>query len=318
MFTRKAWDLFIEKWNAKKIAEFTEAILLALTSKKKPSFNHLSKMEMKLLLKIIEDFDHRIYGKEWSEIKREICLKTLFPRAHLWKTSRSWIKRNFSARCFQLVPHEVNEKILLKMLHDEVFLVSAPISNSLVAIESEKGILEIIEKMSSYKGFIYSFYRDLFMNCSQKVYLWIEEFANTTIEPSIHLVCLDILEINYLSLKKINFNRELENQDPEIRLAALKILAHNPQEGINIERFNFIESKNPLVRKEAIKLLLEFDDEKLEKLLRDENWQVRLDAALKLISFGKKGKEILESQPRNTKAYDAAQYALKFEATEWF
>jgi HEAT repeats len=283
-----------------------------------PKFNKYSYYSLTTLLAVVESFDHRFKGGEWHELKNEISRKYLINKARSWSKSLFWVKRNFSARVFAITSYPEDETTVIKLMDDKVFLVSSIASIVAVKIELRDGIYKILKKMTASNGYSYYLFRDLLLTGSEKILLWIEEFAVQDESPAFHIACLDILEDSYLPLSKLSLEKDFYSNNPKIRLAACKIYSNNPQHDSPQKLIEASKDSDITIRAEAIQALSQFYSPKtiaaLEKCLLDEDLHVRIQAALTLSKLGEEGIQTLKTQnpTTNVNAYEAAQYALQF------
>ncbi len=270
------------------------------------------------LLSVLEAFSHRFKGGYWHELKNEVSRKHLIVKARKWSKSRSWVKRNFSARVFALTSYSEDEAIVLKLMDDKVFLVSSIASIVAVQNELKDGVYKILQQRSKKKDYGYYFFRDLLLTGSENVLLWIEEFATLDKAPSFHIACLDVLEHSYLSLSQLSLDKDFYSENAKLRLAACRIYAHNPQDDSHQKLIEALSDSDCDIRAEAAKGLSQFYSPEtiapLEKSLSDNDLHVRIQAALSLEKFGEIGINTLKAQNQSTNAnaYEAAQYALQF------
>lgn len=291
---------------------------------------HVSKFNLKkfafsnVLLLEMEAFEYRLQEIEWEKLKEEISAEFLLPRARNWTKSRFWTRRNYAARCFALSPQFIDEKMIISLIEDPVFLVRSIAAVAATKLESKEGIYKIVQQMSIEKGYAHYYYRDVLLQGSQKVFAWIEEIAELAKNSQIHLAALEVLS-GKTFMKQLSFlKRDLESNDAAIRLAAIKLFVRNPQKNCAEVMFNNIDDPKEEIRSEAILgmeylvgmgfLSAEKGFNKLKKSLTDESWMVRMKAATTLKKMGETGLEILNQQDKkvNTEAFEAAQYALEF------
>lgn len=272
-----------------------------------------------LLLSVLEAFEKRLAEKDWEILKSNITKEYLLPYARKKATSYSWVKRNFAARCFDLYPLKEDEKTIISLAEDPVFLVRGIASLALIKLADEEGILQLIKQMSKEKGYAYFYYRDLIMNGSKEVFIHVKKIAETNQEPMIHRTALELLTNKSLVVVPDYIKNDLNSSDPHTRLAAIKIIAHNPQKDSVETLIKCLEDKDSEVRREAIYGLHFFPGEivfsKLGEMLKDPIWLVRLRAAETLKKMGQPGKEVLENQTANKdrKAFEVAQTVLKYD-----
>lgn len=146
------------------------------------------------LLTTLEAFNNRIKDDSWEKIKNAITQLYLLSYARKKATKRSWMKRNFAARCFALTPLQEDRSLILKLSHDPIFLVRGVAAIAVVRSEQKSDVLAIIRKMSHEKGYAYYFYRDLLLLSSNKVHSWIKEIAENEKNPTVRQIYLELLE----------------------------------------------------------------------------------------------------------------------------
>lgn len=277
------------------------------------TFYHLT-----TLLSVLETFSHRFKGGEWDELKNEISRRNLIETARKWSKSHLWIRRNYSARVFALTSYTEDEPTILHLMDDKIFLVRSIASIAAVNNEQKDGIYKILKEMSEGKSYSYYFYRDILLAASEKVLLWVEEFAALEKPVSFRLACLDVLEQSYLPLSQLSLDKDFSSDNPNLRLAACKIYANNPQKDSHEKLIEALNDENVDIRSEAVKGLSQFYSPEtikaLENTLKDNHLHVRVQAGLTLAQLGEKGINALKAQNKsvNTNAYEAAQYALQF------
>lgn len=314
-FYRNQWEIYYKQSISLILFEALEhSNKLPIEESLKPFANQ------QMLLYQTEAFDRRFTGGDWEEIKSTIARHFLLPRARRYYKSQSWMKRNYAARAFALEPFPKDEHKILTLIDDPIFLVRAIAASGAITLEIEEGIKKIIRHMGRHEGYTNFFYRDLLINRgSLLVFSWIEDMAYSDPDPTIQLSCLEVLAGKSVVITKPILRRDLASDNEDIRLAAVKVYAHNPQKESASVLLECIEDKNPLIRAEAASGLSHFLSEealqKLGKTLEDPVWKVRLQAALSLKRMGKIGQSILDRQtPEGHKlAYDTAHYVSHFD-----
>ena len=273
--------------------------------------------DIKNLLLTLEMFEYRISGNDWEELKDKIAKIYLLPLARKKANSSSWIKRNFSSRCFALCPIKEDQEIFLKLINDPIFLVRAPAALALARFEHKQGIVEILKQMSHETGYAHFFYRDVLLNSSKQVFELIQEIAKQEKDSSIHLACLEVLDFKAIISIPDYLLDDIRSNNEKIRWEAVKILARNPQKkSVNI-LIKCLEDPVPEIREAAILGLEYFPSNevfsKLEYVLQDSIWPVRLRAAQTLKKMGEKGINILKHQSLdiNKNAYNVSQIILQ-------
>jgi len=317
---RKIWEYFNDRWEERSREKLVETLTRCLLENKviKSCKRMRSFQALSLLLSVLEEFERKFSGKNWNKLKASIFSSCLAGRARKYASSRFWKKRNFSARCFALSPFLRDMEIILKLMDDPVFIVRGIVATAAVTHENKEGIYKIIKQMSRSNGYAYHFYRDLLIKGSQRVFQWIEEFAAIETDTDFHLACLDVFEAVYFRLTKLDIKKDLNSKDERVHLAALNLLLHNPQPYSMKVISHEMSDQNSHFRSEATMGLEHFLTSKslrrLRGALKDSDTKVRMSAAATLKKSGDKGLRILRDQnPRmDKKAYEAAQFALKF------
>jgi hypothetical protein len=273
------------------------------------------------ILYILEAYERRLRGDDWNVLKREICEISLLPCAKKWVKSYFWEERNFSARCFALCSSEHDEKILLKLMDDPAFLVRKNAAIAIARLGRKEGIKKIIDHMVSERGYGRFCYRDILLHEGTIETLGIVEKIAAEEKECIakHRACLSILSGKAMTLTYPFLKRDLESENPLIRLAAVKIYARNPQKDSAQVLIRCMEDPADKIRAEAAHGLGYFASketvEKLELALKDPVWNVRLQAAWSLKRMGAAGRNVLEKQSPeiDRTAYDTVKYALEFD-----
>jgi HEAT repeat protein len=309
--------LFYKQKKKDFVSEKISEILINCLYGKKTLSPTLAKYNKQILLAELEAFSNRIRGENWENLKNRITKSYLLPTARIDAGKPSWLKRNFAARCFSLTPLEKDEKEILQLANDPVFLVRSIAAIALMSLEKKEGILEIIKQMSLTKGYSRYFYQDLLLKGSRMVQNCIKKIAQKNKNHSIHLACLELLtNTTFYSIPKY-LEDDLISDDPKMRLAAVKILANNSQESAIPHLLLRMRDSNWKVRQEAILGLQHFPSpevlEILEQTLEDQEWLVRLYAAKTLKKMGEKGTEVLKRQINKVHqpGYDVAKFMLE-------
>lgn len=320
---RRFWIYYKERKEQKDKHTISRVIIDSLKGKEDPKIlQRLKRFKSKpILLSSLELFDRRFNDERWQNLKKQIAESYLLPGARRRMKSFYWLKRNFSARCFALVPLSQDIKNITTLIDDPLFLVRSIAAKAAVKLEIKEGIDKIIHQMSREIGYARYLYRDILLQGkSRQIFSWIAEIAALEKDPDIHLACLEALSSQTLMLSLPFLKQDLESKDPNIRLAALKVLIRNPQKDLTHFLLKSLEDPSVEVRIQAAKGLEHIASkeslEKLEKVLtNDPSWPVIVRAAWSLKNMGKRGIDILNAQnpSKNKRAYEAVQYAMQFD-----
>lgn len=318
----RSWNRHVESRDYLLLRKIAQAILDFMKGKSTLDEvvflnTHTSK---KLLLKEMEIFNQRFSGKEWDRVKEDISRKYLLEFAKKNVKSRNWVNRSIAARCFALCPLDENRDEIISLMDDPVFLVRSFVIEAIVHLKFKEGIIKILEHMSRELGYAHYYYRDALIDAKDSQILeWIaEEMVNSDVR-NFQLVCLEVLSGKMQHLPENFLLRDIKSSDAAIRLAAIRVYAHNPQKDSGSVLLSHTIDSNKEMRKEAMYGLSHFRSREtlvaLEKGLSDCVWEVRLQAALSLRNMGNAGRQILEKQSPelDIRAFEAANFCLEIK-----
>ena len=278
------------------------------------------RMTKKLLVKELEIFNQRFIGEEWELAKFQIAEKYLLPFARRQYTSRKWLKRAYAARIFAIAPLYEDREAILKLFADSNFQVQSLVIPAIVQLKIKEGVVKILEYMSKGFGYARYFYLDTLVSAkAPEIFHWISSIAENSKDHNLHLACLEVLSGKMQHIPGTFVLRDVYSQNEEIRLAALKIFARNPQKDSLEILLQFTDDPVVEMRKESYAGLVHFRSpltlQVLEKGLSDPDWNVRVQAATSLKNMGKAGLDILnkQSQALDSNAYEAAHFILQLD-----
>lgn len=272
-----------------------------------------------LLLHVLEDFDKKLQGDEWSALKIELTLKFLLPTARQLVHHSKWIRRSFAVRCFALATEDQDIPLLLELLDDPMVLVANRAALALIRAESYIGVENVILRMSISSGYRRCFYRDLLLEGSVKVFAWIIRIAIVDKDPRIHLATLEVLSHRVIVDSLPFLQEDLQSLNADIRKMAVTICAINPHHATSELLLQHVSDREQEIRLKAIAGLRHFREEKvfttLKTLLKEPEWNIRLEAVRALKSMGPQGVDLLRGFTVNGDKESCAlvQYALQFD-----
>lgn len=296
-------------------------LLMECLEKKTSPLPFLSKgfKNLCLLLTVLETFNLRFQGGYWVIIKEELANHFLLPFARKKYKSKFWNQRYQAARCFAICPLQIDVTFILFLMKDPLFLVHSVAALAAIRLESLEGLSLMIEKISlENNGYSRSFYKDLLLKGSTQVFQYIEKQALKASDEKTHLTCMDILAAKVFPVAQELLQKDLASLDPKVRLAALKIYAHNPQKGSEAVLLKAIQAPESSSREEAAYGLSIFSSDSslraLERALGDDCMSVRLQAAKSLKKNGTKGIAILNQQKKleDLAISEMVNYVLEF------
>jgi len=274
---------------------------------------------LRRLLSVLEDFDKKLKGEEWLVLRAALARRYLFPKAKQLAYSIRWMQRNFAVRSLAMDPSEQEEKILLKLLEDPVFLIQSKAAVALIESESYLGVIKVISKMSESGGYRRCFYRDALLRGSLRVFAWVIRVAMTDKDPKIHLAALEILSTRVIMDPLFFLQSDVISPDPAVRTMAIRTYATNPHYAsadIFLEHIHDLEKE---VRMEAIAGLYHFREPKvfaaLKELLIGSEPQIAFIAAKTLKKMGEQGVDLLRERELNGNQESRllTQYVLQFD-----
>jgi hypothetical protein len=303
-----------DKKNRKELA----TIFLEAIEEKQPfSFKSITKKLTKPfpMLSIIEDINSKFTDDHWKKIKTEVLNQMLFPLARKWYRSSSWIKRNFSIRCFALLPLKEDEEKIVLLLQDKKTLIRLSASLCAVTLGTPK-LLEVmfdVMKKEPEKG-RYA-YRDAVLRGNINVFSWIREQIKLEENSDLRLIYLDLLSSRYDSSVLLYIKKDLQSDNQYLRLKAIKILGKFPSKESVSLMLPYLNDPYYLIRAEILAfipgILREEAFDYLKEGMKDEMWWVRLQAALGMKKLKEKGLNYLKNVSQEEKdMYDLAQYVL--------
>jgi hypothetical protein len=291
-----------ELYRKKKLSEVLSACFL-----KKQKCELIQKVHTKkLLLEVLEVFNHRFSGQEWDLLKQSLCERFLLKKARRFAKSYQWTKRNFAARVFALSPLKQDENIILELMEDQHFLVASIASCAAIKLSSEKGIIKALKKLSQAEGYERFFYADLLSQGSGDVFYVI---SSTSLKNyKLHLAVLDVLSLETSQVQLKFLLKDLKSHDENIKIAAFKVAFRNPHdewEDIFIKDMNH---DNEIIRKLSAECLSKYPSKAsfhaLSKGLLDKSVSVKLASAKSLKVLGKS--DLIKDQ-------SLKKYVLEFE-----
>ncbi len=270
--------------------------------------------EPHLLLQVIESINKKILDSYWIQIRDSIVEKYLINTARNWTKSVFWYRRSFAARTFSLHSESQDEDAIIYLLRDSIQLIRIQAVKAAMKFKTKRTINELINQMSIEKRFSKYIYRDPLISGDEFIYSVIKERLFNDKDEKIIMVCLDLLttqiDTNVFSIAK-NY---VHSENLELKLTAIRAIANYPTAESAKILYSLYDDKDWQARAIVAKSLAIWHSTDsipvLEKLLFDDNWWVKLNAALTLSKIGDEGKEILKEQNSNSKAFVVANYVL--------
>jgi hypothetical protein len=266
----------------------------------------------KITLQVLEAFNHRLEGGEWTTVLHSACEALLLKRARKWAKSIFWNKKNFAARAFALYSLPSDEPLILKLMDDKRFLIRSPASLAAIRLGSQMGVEKVLLAMSKEPGYAQFHYRDILLQESQKVF---QQLVEGAAKEELHKAALDVLGAKSWGGMVPFLQMDLGSPRADIRALALRVLIRNPLPDSLSYFEKSVKDPDPKVRIMALQGLNLFPSEEswgiLENGLSDPVWEVGVEAGKALKNRGVRGEQILKNQPSKLAA-EVAHYALQF------
>lgn len=270
------------------------------------------------LLKTMNTIETKITDRSWDELKDGLIKTYLLKQAKKWALSRFWTKRFLSAQCFLLNPSLAKREELSTLLNDSKLLIRIIAARAIAGLNDRDLFEQVIFRLSKEGKLARFTYRDFLIKVDEKKFEWILEILRRDINIEISAVCLDLLSTRTTKNVFAAILPFIYGSDRECRLLAVKILKNIPSgEAFDI-LFHCLKDEDWEIRAEALKTLapnrqlIQKGIEKIENLLHDPVWLVRLQAALALKKLGNQGFQILSriNPEKEPEAYEISRYVF--------
>ncbi len=319
-FTKFVQNMTKRKKNREK-KELKELLVATFNEKEKMPEAIFSKKKIHphALLEVLEDLNSKLNAAHWDQLKEDLLKKYLLPKALRYVKNHNWCKRNFSVRCFSLLPNETEEDLYILLIQDSIPIIQISAAYCIVKISTPKSLhafFEVISKTAERSH--YAFLDIILRNGSTKTFDWIKEQLATKINNNKKYLFIDILKNKFDRAILPFIKQDLKSSNNEIRLKAIKILLTIPEAQMDKLILPFLKDNYFLIRAEIIKnlptLLKENADIHLKKALNDPEYWVQLSAALTLKKMGDNGISYLSEQVKNkTPLSEISSYVLDLE-----
>jgi hypothetical protein len=315
--------IILIKWGAKQRKQKNDALLKSLTDYLTKSYlagayqplpRNLNSYSH--LIQAMEDFDKRIQDPKWDNIKETILQKHLLLKANSNVSSSFWKRRQLAARVFFLAPKFAAEQDLLALLHDSKYLVRVVAASIITKVGSKPLFFAMVDQMASEPTLSRYAYRDALLQMGSDRLTWLKELLETNSNPKIQSICLDIFGTRTLSNLFSTILPYIYSDNKTLKLLAIKILKSIPSQQANDVLIHCLNDHDWEIRQEALQSmnpeLAGKEIEKIQEMLKDPEWYVRLQAALALRKLGETGEQRLYRQTphQSSVAHEISQYVL--------
>jgi hypothetical protein len=265
-----------------------------------------------------------VISKFWNEKTEEnltvalegIFQQKLLPLARKKRKDRSWINRFFAAQIFYYLPTEEDTKFIVKLVGDEVTLISIFAIKAAIKLGAYDAIHCVIKAIATRRKLSESIFIHCFKQANPKTREHVIKVLNTSEDPHTKACCYRVLSM-YPDKTSEAPKKDVLSDHKELRLEAIRALQYEKEGGDNKTLLlKLLSSKDWESRSQAIKMLGKLGAvdaiSDIEPMLKDDVWWVRYHAAKTLKQFGEKGAAILKKQrPKEDQfAYDVSQFVL--------
>ena len=243
----------------------------------------------------------------------DIFDERLLPLARKHYKSRSWMKRFYAAHTFFYKPTPADLEHMSKLIKDGTTLISLYAMKACISLGTSIAIERVILQISTHRKLSESIFIQCFESADASTKQHVLELLAKSSEPYVKACCYRCLAM-YPDKQASQARQDVFSEHKELRLEAIRMLQYNPEsQDLLLKLF---DSKDWESRCQAIKSLskLKLADTAryFEKMLQDEAWWVRFDAAKVLKNFGPNGISILQRQkPDNKLAHQISQFVLQ-------
>ena len=269
------------------------------------------------LLNLLENYHANFQDENWEKVEGFLTHKYLLPWARANVHKKRWIHRNHVARIFLLQTEEQDYVHILELLYDKSFFIRMVAAEAIGELKMAESIEPLLRRMAKEPRSCRFIYRYVLLKIQfEHVDAIIRVYKEATDDEQLRLCCLDILSYRYFGNLYTLIQKDLNSDNPSIRVRVVKILANTATEEANEKLTEYLGDPEPRIRQEALKGLGTIKSEKtfakVVPLIHDPVYEVRLEAAKTLALFKKKGRTILEQQDWDIDplAYEVARFVL--------
>lgn len=313
---------YLKARNDKHKAEKIESYLKSFSSSN-IQLNEFPKAWQKLdiILPVINKLDQTSTNPNWTHLKQSIANNILLPIARKKFNSRRWINRLLSAQCFELSMDNKDETIVGHLLEDKIPLVHMHAAIAAINFGSMSMINFLISNISKKRRLGQAIYLKIFAMAPPGISKYIEERLKFETDLYTRATCYKILLSFPANDSHLDTTVDIDSDNLELRISALKYMAHAYKERAIPLLINLLSDKSWEIRAVSNRLLGDLHAiqaiNEISKSLKDPIWWVRVNAADALKNLGEAGIQVLNEQDPNVDlfAYQTAMHVLNKPTT---
>jgi hypothetical protein len=267
-----------------------------------------------ILVPVVENMDAIMSGDDWCLMKKNLVKKFVLADARKNAKRGAWMLKSWSIRVMSIYHELEDEKLILDLVADKSPLVSFNAAVAAVSLSTKDSVDTVIDIASSKSRFSRYAYRDALIGGDVHVWEWVSERLKNSNDPSIRLVCLEVLSVRQHNDLYDIVLQDLDSESLELRLASVRLLSNSTRTDVLL---SLVDDEDWRVRCVLASALGSHLSEEvysvLSTLLKDKSWWVRLNSAMSLVKMGDKGNHILKAQDPDIDiyAYNMARYVLE-------
>lgn len=270
-----------------------------------------------LFMPIVYKFDESYQAGPWMTIRTALLDAHLLPIARKKVKSKKWLQRFWAVKCFELKAEKSDDILLSVLLNDPIPLVQLYAISAAIKLGSPELINNILNQIAERRRLGQTiYYHSLEKINREELHIIADRLLN---EKNLYVrtLCYKLLTKFSYTESDLDVTPDIQSENIELKIAGLQYLALlDPNQAVNFA-VNSLTGAVWEIRVISLQLLSQLKAEtwidNIAVCLHDSVWWVRLNAAKTLLSFGEKGRTVLNSQdPKVDRfAYETAQFVLK-------
>lgn len=255
--------------------------------------------KVEILFPIMTDFDKQ-YEKNvsWVRVKSDLLSVILLPLARKNAHSRRWIARFFASEIFGLVAEPQDEPLIIKLVNDTVPLVYLHAISAAIRCHSQMAINLVMKRIADVSWLTQLIYLDQFEHIPSEIFTFVENSLQSSSEPLVRAACYKVLRKYSAAKIKWDTMADLNSENFELRLAAMKLITHVEKEAAVPMLISKLKDDHWEIRLVALHRLGTLKAAQsclaIASCLHDKEWSVKISAAEALKSFGSEGEKLLK------------------------
>lgn len=281
--------------------DLKQYFLFSISANRKKSIKFQSRWKrLDVLIPVIQELNHENTMTEWYEFRNDFIHKIVLPLARKNYRKSNWVKRYFSAQAFEMAAEDKDTICIETLVKDRIPLVYLHASNAAMRYGSNTARHTIIKRMASEAWLSQSMLLRAFDNPSEYARAYFINAIQSLTDAAEKASCYKILRKFPVKPLIPEVHTDIHSPDKELRLAALKYMAHTDKEASIPALMNALDDLDWEIRLVAIYRLGAFHAlqsiSSLRQLSHDENPWVQMAAINTLKKMGEAGVKALAAE----------------------